>query len=124
MLNTGIEIIPVPNFGGITYTSSNGEVLYPVYDSLGTQIGWNTAKDATEVTVTNSEAVAVDPNADVYAILADKGVIFECRQNGYEVEPIRNPRGRYTNMWASSPNNTIAYDSLYNMVVFRKAANS
>lgn len=124
MLNTGVEIIPVPNFGGITYTDSTGTALYPVYDSLGTQIGWNTVEDADVVTVTNSEAVAVDPNADVFAVLADKGVIFECRQNGYEVEPIRNPRGRYTNMWASSPNNTIAYDSLYNMVVFRKAANA
>lgn len=124
MLNTGVEIIPVPNFGGITYADSTGAALYPVYDSLGTQIGFNTTEGATEVTVTNSEAVAVDPNADVYAVLADKGVIFECRQNGYEVEPIRNPRGRYTNMWASSPNNTIAYDSLYNMVVFRKTANA
>lgn len=122
MLNTGVEIIPVPNFGGITYQNAAGDALYPVYDSLGTQIGFNTTEGANTVTVTNSEAVAVDPNANVFAILADKGVIFECRQNGYEVEPIRNPRGRYTNMWASSPNNTIAYDSLYNMVVFYNQA--
>ena len=119
-LETGIPIIQVPNFGGITYTYGNNP-LYPVYNSMGERIGWNTVDNQTTVTVTDGNAVAVDPNADVMAVLADKGVVFECRQNPYTVEPIRNPRGRYVNYWSSSPNNTIAYDSLYNMVVFKKA---
>lgn len=119
-LETGIPIIQVPNFGGITYTDGTAP-LYPVYNSMGERIGWNTVANQTTVTVTDGNAVAVDPNADVMAVLADKGVVFECRQNPYTVEPIRNPRGRYVNYWSSSPNNTIAYDSLYNMVVFKKA---
>lgn len=119
-LETGIPIIQVPNFGGITYTDGT-KPLYPVYNSMGERIGWNTVANQTNVTVTDGNAVAVDPNADVMAVLADKGVVFECRQNPYTVEPIRNPRGRYVNYWSSSPNNTIAYDSLYNMVVFKKA---
>lgn len=121
-LGLEIPVIQVPNFGGITYQDSTAKTLYPVYDSLGERIGWNTAANQTEVTVQDKDAVAVDPNADVVAVLADKGVVFECRQNPYTVEPIRNPRGRYTNYWASSPNNTIAYDPLYNMVVFKKTA--
>lgn len=118
-LETGIPIIQVPNFGGITY-SDGTNYLYPVYNSLGERIGWNTAANQSTTNVDEAQVTAVDPNADVVAVLADKGVVFECRQNPYTVEPIRNPRGRYVNYWASSPNNTIAYDSLYNMVVFRK----
>ena len=60
-----------------------------------------------------------DPNKDVYAILADKGLVFQMRQNPYEVKPIYNPRGLYTNYWASSPNNGIFVDHYYNMVVFK-----
>lgn len=119
-LETGIPIIQVPNFGGITY-SDGTNYLYPVYNSLGERIGWNTAANQSTPNVDEAQVTAVDPNADVVAVLADKGVVFECRQNPYTVEPIRNPRGRYVNYWASSPNNTIAYDSLYNMVVFKKA---
>lgn len=118
-LETGIPIIQVPNFGGITYSDGTNH-LYPVYNSLGERIGWNTAANQSTTNVDEAQVTAVDPNADVVAVLADKGVVFECRQNPYTVEPIRNPRGRYVNYWASSPNNTIAYDSLYNMVVFRK----
>lgn len=119
-LETGIPIIQVPNFGGITYSDGTNP-LYPVYNSLGERIGWNTAANQSTTNVEEAQVTAVDPNADVVAVLADKGVVFECRQNPYTVEPIRNPRGRYVNYWASSPNNTIAYDSLYNMVVFKKA---
>lgn len=119
-LETGIPIIQVPNFGGITY-SDGTNYLYPVYNSLGERIGWNTAANQSTTNVDEAQVTAVDPHADVVAVLADKGVVFECRQNPYTVEPIRNPRGRYVNYWASSPNNTIAYDSLYNMVVFKKA---
>lgn len=119
-LETGIPIIQVPNFGGITYSDGTND-LYPVYNSLGERIGWNTAANQSTTNVDEAQVTAVDPNADVVAVLADKGVVFECRQNPYTVEPIRNPRGRYVNYWASSPNNTIAYDSLYNMVVFKKA---
>lgn len=102
VLNLDVPIITVPNFGGLTSS------VAPTYDSLGA--------------VSNQAAMEAgtwtDPNADVVAVLADKGIIFTARQNPYQVEPIRNPRGLYTNYWASSPNNTIKVDPLYNMVVF------
>ena len=65
-----------------------------------------------------------DPNEDIIAIIADKGYIFENIQNPYVVEPARNPRGRYTSFWASSPNNGIVVDHLYNIVVIRVASGS
>lgn len=121
-LGLDLEVIEVSNFGGLKPTSDGATEIFPVYDSLGAVIGYNTTKDASTVTITEDAVQWVDPNADVYAVLADKGVIFECRQNPYTTEPIRNPRGRYTNYWASSPNNTIAYDANYNLVVFSTGA--
>lgn len=116
-LNLPIDIITVPNFGGLKPTSDGTTPLYEVYDTLGHCIGYNTADGATEVTVQKDDVQWVDPNSDIVAIIADKGLIFEGKQNPYEIEPIRNPRGRYTNMWASSPNNTVAVDAIYNAVV-------
>lgn len=122
-LNMDVDVIEVPNFGGLvpysdaTFTTQ----LYPVYGKLGDQIGWATTQNAETPTITDDDEVFwKDPNATVLAILADKGVLFETRQNPYSVEPIRNPRGLYTNYWASSPNNGIHFDKLYNYVVFIK----
>lgn len=120
-LNLDVEIVTVPDFGGLVpykeaaYTTQ----LYPVYDTnFGDVIGYAETEGATVVTVALEDAFQKDPNANVVAILADTGFLVEFRQNPYRVEPIRNPRGLYTNYWASSPNNTIAYDPLYNMVIF------
>lgn len=119
-LNLGVDFVEVPNFGGLTpyketdYTTR----LYEVYDKLGAVIGYAETQGASAVTVQSSAVFWKDPNEGVNAILADKGLIFECKQNPYTVEPIRNPAGRYTNYWASSPNNCIAYDPLYNVVLF------
>lgn len=122
-LDLDVDIIPVPNFGGMQPFTSSAftTALYPVYDSLGTQIGWNTTEGKIgedNVQYKNSEVYWKDPNERVIAVLADKGVIFESVQNPYSVEPMRNPRGLYTNYWASSPNNAMNYDRYYNMVVF------
>lgn len=92
---------------------------YPVYGPLGDEIGFATTEGATTATLTEDEVYWQDPNEDVLAILADKGVVFETVQNPYEVIPIYNPRGRYMNYWASSPNNGIHWDYFYNYVVFK-----
>lgn len=120
-LNLGVDVIPVPNFGGLQPTNSEGATLYPVYNSLGVNIGYSTTEGSSTVEVEEAEVVWVDPYEDVVAILADKGLVFESRQNPYKVEPIRNPRGLYTNYWASSPNNAIHFDRFYNEVVFYSA---
>lgn len=119
-LNLGIDVITVPNFGGlIPYAEAEFITqLYPVYDKLGEQIGYATSEGQEEAAYTEEQVFWKDPNKDVVAILADKGLVFETQQNPYKVEPIRNPRGLYTNFWASSPNNAIHVDRLYNMVAF------
>ena len=66
----------------------------------------------------------IDPNEDVLAVVAQKGVIFENRQNPYTVQPIYNPRGMYNNYWANSPNNAIVYDHFYNLVTVTKPASA
>lgn len=114
-----VDIVKVPDFGGLepyaeaAYTTP----LYPVYDELGTVIGYNTTEGATKATVLEAAVYWKDPNENVMGILADSGLVFTNIQNPYEVEPIRNPRGRYVNYWASSPNNGIFFDRYYNMVV-------
>lgn len=123
-LNLGVQIDVVPHFGGLVpykeaaYTTQ----LYPVYNDIGEQIGWNTTADQKEVTVQLGKEFYKDPNADVYAILADKGLVFEMKKNDYRVETIRNPYGLYNNLWASAPNNGIFVDPLYNAVVFKTQA--
>ena len=128
-IGVDINIMPVPNFGGLkayqTYNAGTMQYetpLFPVYDSLGTQIGYNTVADQTTVTVQNENVKWEDPNDDVIAILIDKGAIFTALQNGYTVQPTPyNPRGMYTNLFANSPNNFVACDHLYNCVVFKQS---
>lgn len=122
-LNMGVDIIEVEHFGGIYYQLSENQTrLYPVYNSLGEEIGLATTEEATvaEYTKASPEVEAVDPNSNVFAILADKGWLFETIQNEYTVESIHNPRGLYDNMFASAPNNGIHYDRYYNFVAFVK----
>lgn len=118
-LSLPIEVVEVDNFGGLKpfYMKEGVKTyLYPVYDSrLGEQIGWAETEDATEA-LEDVEAEYEDPNEDILAIVAQRGVIFENKQNPYEVRPIQNPRGLYTNYWASSPNNAINYDHFYNLI--------
>lgn len=125
-LNLPVDVVVVPHFGGLQPYKEAGFTtkLYPVYDKLGTQIGYNEADGQTDVTVENDEVFWKDPNADTYAVLADKGFIFQTRQNPYQVEPVRNALGLYTNYIASCPDNNIAYDPLYNMVLFKTTASS
>lgn len=124
-LNIGVDVITISDFGGlIPYKDAAfTEQLYPVYDELGSFIGYSSTEGQigeSNVEVQEDEAFMKDPNENVIAILADKGVIFETEQTPYEVRPIFNPRGRYTNFWASSANNGIHFDSFYNFVVFNK----
>lgn len=122
-LSLPFDVIEVPNFGGLkpykeaAYTTP----LYEVYNDLGEVIGYAETEGATTATVQTENVYWQDPNADIIAVIADKGAVFTSMQNGYEVEPIRNPRGRYTNYWASSPNNTVAFDPLYTFITISKA---
>jgi hypothetical protein len=97
-LQLGIDFIEVEHFGGLipftddTFTTR----LYEVYDSLGVMIGFNTVEASSTVTVPEGDAVYQDPNANIIAILADRGLVFNIVNNAYRVEPARNVRGLYT----------------------------
>lgn len=117
------EVHEVENFGGmIPYKEAAYETeVYPVYDSkLGIQIGWAETEGATEATLTDEEIFWKDPNAEVLAVIAQRGVIFENAQNGYRVEAIRNPRGLYDNYWASRPGTAIVFDYFRGLIVIAK----
>ena len=121
-LPENINIMEVANFGGLKPFQDEGFTtpLYPVYDKLGHIIGYNTQADQEVVTVQEENVHWQDPNEDVVAVLMDKGAIFTSTQNPYNVRPIINPRGLYTNYWASAVGNTVACDPLFNFVVFKK----
>lgn len=158
-LSLPIEIVKVPNFGGLTPVLEAGDVYakgtiktdssatptyttykaatvnasdttigsvtvtstVPIYDDLGVKVATAFVTSGTTYYIPNEVTKYSDPNEDVMAVIADKGYIFENIQNPYQVEPIRNPRGLYTNYWASSPNNGIVVDHLYNIVTISKA---
>lgn len=140
-----IDIVKVPDFGGLIPKGENNELLQCVYDALGTVVGYIDASATINgpahqradgvwiVNITSGGATADttfpaqpdhwdDPNEKILAVIADKGVVFTNTQNPYKVEPIRNPRGLYTNFWASSVNNGIFYDRYYNLVTIENTA--
>lgn len=125
-------------------TEANRTYMQPIYDSNGEEVAYvdagvtvngpatfngskwvvnvtsgGTTADTNQTVVESELAGWEDPNADVLAVIAQKGLIFENIQNPYELSPIYNPRGLYTNYWASSPNNAINVDPYYTMVVIR-----
>lgn len=144
------RIVEVSDFGGVYPYAEEAHTtrLYPVYDSFGSESGYfiaeadagaltkNTASDGTVIgyqvgagvnisgianIVAKNNVFWKDENAEVKAIVAQKGLIFENRQNPYIVNPIYNPAGLYTNYWASSPANGIDYDYYYNVILFLSA---
>lgn len=119
-----IDIVKVPDFGGLIPYKEAGftTLLYPVYDDLGTVIGYDTSNASKTVKVKTDDVYWKDPNEKLLAIIADKGVVFTNTQNPYKVEPARNPRGLYTNFWASSLRNGIFYDRFYNLVTIENTA--
>lgn len=123
-LNLDVKIIPVENFGGIIYTDRNGQQLKPVYDVLGSQVGWNLSGSIDDDLITGDDLVAVDTNADINAVLCDRRIMLTNKQFNYEIESIRNPAGRYLNYWASQPNSTYAIDNSYNLIVFKNPTNT
>lgn len=144
-LTIPFAIKEVENFGGLRpYVEVEGEQidLQPIYDKNGEQVAYvdanvtvnsyatyNTTTEKWVVNVTSSGTTAdtsetykngevsfEDVNENIIAVVARKGIIFENIQNPYQVNPIFNPAGLYTNYWASSPNNAINYDPLYDLV--------
>lgn len=99
-------------------------IVKDIYNELGEKVAFafTNTTETVAIYIPTDVAHYDDPNNDLLAVIADKGYIFENIQNPYQVEPIRNPRGLYTNYWASSPNNGIVVDHLYNVVTISKSS--
>ena len=124
-LDLPFDVQPVLNFGGLepykeaSYTTP----LYPVYDDFGRQVKFNTAEDGTGTDVANDAVFWKDTNADVIAVIAQKGIIVETVQNPVRVTPAPyNAAGMYQNFFLNAPNNGMNYDYYYNLVQIRKPA--
>lgn len=121
----------VQDFGGISYTDLSDNPLKPVYNlRTGEQLGFNANGGTynpldpsdTNAPLPEDQIKAVDPNEDTFAVLAQRGVIFATTQNPYTVRSIYNPRGEYTNHFASQPNGAFNYDATYDLIKFSKEA--
>ena len=148
-LTIPFETQEVSDFGGLVPYGEEALTtkLQPVYDRFGTVVGYVDANatingyatkrksdgrwivnitiggstaDTTIAEEDRGEVYWKDENAEVLAIVCQKGLIFENRQNPYTVSPIYNPRGMYNNYWANSANNSINVDPNYNMIAIIK----
>lgn len=121
----GLNIIEVEDFGGLKYYKEEAHTteVYPGKDSLGRRVEgkWSTTEDGKTIDESITEVFTVDPNENVIAILADTGVVFDCQQNPYSVEPARNARGKFTTFWAGRPNEILGIDNAHNVVAFYKS---
>ena len=102
-----------------------------IYDQYGARVA--TAYKLTDIASIGSTKYSViyvpieaarveDPWKDVTCLIADKGVIFFNELNPVSIEPIRNPRGRYTNLHLASPDNGICYDHRRTLIMVNKSA--
>lgn len=120
MLEIPFKVVEVQDFGGLQYYFGDTK-LYPHYDNLGAVDGWALSAGGDKEKSLNDPAVkVVDTDANILAVVAQKGVIFENIVNPYNVEVARNSRGLYNNYWASAPDNTIAYDANYDLITISK----
>lgn len=111
------NIVEVPDFGGVYYTDSNGDRLYPIYSALGERTGWTqTEGSSTEYTGT---VTMVDPNEKILAVAVQKGIIFREIDMPLHTRTIPNPRGEYDNYFMNELS-TIRYDGLYACMTFNK----
>lgn len=125
-----VKFVEVENFGGLTpVVPGTTTPVYPVYNTLGEQIGFAATEGATTPIYRTSDDPGstlpdvdyIDPNANTIAVLADRGAVFYTQHNPYTVAPIYNPRGLYTNYWASSPNNGVNADPYFTVMEFVNA---
>lgn len=119
-----IKVKAVPNFGGIKHyaasdTSFTTELI-PVTDKDGVYTGYYSADGTEAGQIAAADTVEVDPNKDIIAVIAQKGVIFELIQNEMRVRPIINPRGEYQNTFFNQMNNGINYNHNKNLITISK----
>ena len=147
-LSLASKIVEVKDFGGLVPYMLSGTTHVAqqrVYDKFGRGVGYLPASGTVNgyatkrsdgkwiVSYTSGGVTADttinegkpdgwdDPNGDVIAIIAQKGVIARLVQNDYSVSPApRNARGLYTTYYANAPHNGLDYDPYYNLILILK----
>lgn len=119
-----IKLKAVANFGGLKHYAADDtdheHELLPVYDADGAYTGYMSVDGTTTNKIAEAETVVVDPNEDILGVVAQKGVIFETKQNELKVRAIFNPRGEYVNTFFNEMNNGINYDHTKNLITISK----
>ena len=119
-----IKLHPVANFGGLQYfdpaDTSHTTELQPVYDTNGVYTGYYSADGTTTDQVAEADCDVVDPNADILAVIVEKGAIFRLVQNPLQTRTIFNPRGEYTNTFFNEVGNGIYYNYTKNLITISK----
>lgn len=120
-LSLPFEVQQVLNFGGLEPYKEDAFTtkLYPVYDSFGTVIGYNSQENQTSVEVEEKDVKWKDPNEDVIAVVAQKGAVFMNIQGGLETDVVPNFGGKYTNYYITLANATVCGDYHYNFITVR-----
>lgn len=117
-LTLPVDIIEVQNFGGLQ-PFADAEYTKPLTPTYNEKLGYITGyTDADGKVYDKHDVNWKDPNENVLGLLADDKILFTAKQANLQTEEIRNPRGLYTNYYISMPNGTVAWDPLYNCVVF------
>lgn len=82
-----IPMKTVQNFGNLQpFQDADFQTpLYPVYDTVGAEIGFNTTEGASTVTVQNDEVFYKDPHADVLGVIIDKTKIIHTIPNPFTI---------------------------------------
>lgn len=119
--NIPFKVAVVEDFGDAqrVLASSPTTVLQEVYDDDGTPIGWN--ESGTGTPLPQAQIAVTFSNEDVFAVLAQKGVIFSTKMNPFTIRAKESYRGMYINYIANCPNGAFNYDSNYNLITFSKA---
>ena len=144
-LTIPFKMLEVNDFGGLIPIDSNNVEQQPVFDVFGTVVGvvdkaatvngyatqrasdgrWIVNITAGGVTadttiLEDGEYGYIDPNANVLAVVVQKGLLFAEVKEPYSVTPIHNPAGLYDNYWANQPNGTVNYDANYDCITISK----
>lgn len=121
----GFKVQIVEDFGDEykVLASDHTTELKPVYDDDGVKLGWNTTggQGTIEDCLPESDIESKYKMPDVFAVLAQKGVIFTTKMNPFTIRAKESFRGMYINYIANQPNGSINYDSNYNLVTFSTA---
>lgn len=121
----GFKVKVVEDFGDeYKVLASDGTTeLFPVYDEDGVKLGFNTTggQGTIEDCLPESDIASKYRNEDIFAVLAQKGVIFSTQMNPFTIRAKESFRGMYINYIANQPNGAFNYDSCYNLIIFSTA---